>query len=173
MSLVTHGKHRDYQRKFNHEEARRRYAGGEGITSLAREYGVTVNGMRRVLDPLVAKSMLQHNKDWYTGQCELCGGPCMRLVGGKAKHNPDGRTLCKRCRGDEMTERLRFDSDWTLVAVRCNMVDCANGKRWQSPDNFTRGVRSRHIREGGIHTQCRACQTRTKRLYRAKHPEAS
>jgi hypothetical protein len=173
MSLITFSaeKNRVYVRKFDHEEAASRHAAGESVASLAAAYGVTKNAIYRVISPGWKERELAYNKRWRTGSCEECGGPAMRLIGGKKKHNPDGRMLCARCRSDALRERLRFDELGNLAAVRCIHLDCANGERWQSPENFTRGMRHREIREGGIHQSCRACQTRAKQRYRAANPD--
>lgn len=160
-------KNRWYIRKFDHDEARRRHAAGETIPDLAREYGVHANAVRYVVTPGAQAEMIAYNKRRRTTTCEICGGPAMR-------HHPakpalaDGRVLCHRCRANEKRERLLFNDAGELVAVRCSNQNCANGERWQPPDRFTRGVRHREVREGGIHSNCRACQTRARRRHRQR-----
>lgn len=170
MSLEVYfaKKNRVYRRKFDHEEALARFQAGESVRALAGEYGVDENAVRRVVIPGEKDAQMARARRWRTGTCERCGGPAMRLVSGKLEHNPDGLQLCSRCRGYLRRERVRFNKHGELVSVRCCMLDCANGRRWQPPENFTRGHEFADIREGGIHTQCRSCQTRARRRYRER-----
>lgn len=165
------------KRKFDHDDARRRYAAGEGPTALAREYGVSVNAVRYVVNDNDAANSRKQSAHYYarhTVPCEVCSTPTLDLgITSKRIHNRDGRILCARCRADAKRERLLFDDNGRLVAVRCTSADCANGERWQSPDNFTRGQRHREVRDGGIHGLCRACQTRARRDHRRRNREAS
>lgn len=165
-----------HQRKFDHDEAKRRYANGETASGLAREYGVTVTAVWCVVSERGKTVQLRSRAVFYARNhvpCETCGNQTLGLIAGKKVGNPDGRILCRRCRSDEMRERLRFNEHGTLVSVRCVTSDCANGERWQPPGNFTRGKRHREVREGGIHSQCRACQTRARRERRHRNPEAT
>lgn len=173
MSLTSrrNGTGRIYVRKFDHEEAVSRHKAGESIGALAREYGVSYAAVWRVVTPGYKEHDIAKNRAWRRGICQNCRGPAMRLVSAKKIHNPDGRTLCARCRSRERRERLRFDDTGKLIAVRCIRRDCANGERWQPPEHFPRGTRFRDVREGGIHSECRACNTRSKQRYRAAHPE--
>lgn len=160
-------------RKFDHDEARLRYAAGESGTSLAKHYGVHPTAIYRLVTPGLDERMRRAAREvYYAGTCEVCGGSCLSIRHpAKRAHSPDGRELCARCRGDEMTERFRFDDAGVLVAVRCGHEDCASGERWQPPKNFGRGPRSIHIREGGIRRHCRSCETRARRDYRRRNPE--
>lgn len=164
---------RTYERRFDYDEAWRRYQAGERVADLAAEYGVTKHAVWRALsllrDPVKRSAMREANRRWRTGVCEDCGGPAMRLVGGKAAHNHDGRVLCITCRSIERSESLRFDDHGNLTAVRCNTRDCANGEPWQRPENFGRGRRFKAMRDGGFHQQCRACLTRARQDYRERH----
>lgn len=168
MSLTSrrNGTGRVYQRRFDHEEAAGRHAAGESLAALAREYGVTASAVGYAVWPGAKARRRLYAMEWRTGRCEACGGPAMRLVGTKTKYNRDGRCLCAGCRSVARRERLRFDRGGVLEAVRCVNRDCANGERWQPPENFTRGEKFRDVRPGGIHGSCRACQTRTRRRYR-------
>ena len=164
---------RTYVRKFDHDEAAARHAAGETLAALASEYGVTPQGVERAiahLDPTKWAASLEYSRQWRTGTCEVCNGPAMRLVGTqRIEKNPDGRTLCAKCRGIEKRERLRFDNAGVLRSVRCSALDCANGERWQPPENFGRGTKFRDVRDGGFHTHCRACLTRDRQNYRNRH----
>lgn len=153
-------------RKFDHDNARRRRAAGETVAALAAEYGVTQSAIRLALTPERNPHRRVVQKAWQTTTCEDCGGPALKLAAGKAKHNTDGLTICRGCRSKRRRERVRFDDSGTLVAVRCANLDCANGDRWQPPENFPGGSRFKDVREGGIHNACRACGTRQRRKYR-------
>jgi hypothetical protein len=157
---------RIYVRRFDHEEAAEWHRAGMSIRDLADHYGVTYEAVRVVVTAGEKRRSVERQKRWRTITCEHCGGPAMKLTGGKKVHNPDGRILCGRCRSDVLRERLRFDELGNLAAVRCSSLDCAHGSRWQAPENFSRGQRHREVRKGGIHGQCRDCQTRARRLYR-------
>ena len=173
MSLVNFvpEKNRACVRRFDHEEALRRYEAGERVADLAAEYGVSISAVYRVLTPGAKAREVVRNREWRTGNCDVCGGPAMRLIGSKLLSNPDGCCLCVRCRADARRERLLFNEHGTLISVRCTNEECANGERWQPPKNFTRGIRHREVREGGIHGLCRSCQTAAKRRYRQEHDE--
>ncbi len=163
------------RRLFDHDDAVRRIAAGEPIADIARNVGVTPNAIYH----LTAKGRETQQRsvsNYYERRRVPCQGKCGKLVltldiKGKADNNADGRLLCCQCRGRERRERFHFDRRGKLIAVRCVMVDCANGERWQPPERFTKGSRYHDLRAGGIHTSCRACQTRARRIYRAAHPE--
>jgi hypothetical protein len=164
---------RVYTRKFDHEEAKCLYKEGRTITDIARHMGVTWHAVARIVARRYRETRERAQaayRERHTAPCEGCGKSCLATTHA-SRRVLDGRALCVRCRADEKTERLRFDDDGNLVAVRCRSADCANGERWQPPSHFTRGTGSGHIREGGIHGQCRACQNRARREYRHAHPE--
>lgn len=163
------GKNRIYERRFDYGAARARRAAGESLESIAADLGVSRTAVSRATNPRVRERMDTTARKWRTGTCEECGGPAMRIVTGKKQHNRDGRILCLQCRAKTRRERLRFDDKGTLVAVRCATVDCANGERWQPPENFPKGVPFKDVRPGGIHGMCRACNTRTRQRYREAH----
>jgi hypothetical protein len=149
-----------YERRFDHDEARARHTAGEKILALAIEYGVSETAVSRALDPRRRERDNEATRRWRTGTCEDCGGPAMRLVGAKLKHNPDGRTLCLACRSkDRRTAVLVFDNG--VVAVKC--LTC---KDWLAPARFPKGTRYRDLRPGGFHNSCRTCQTALRRAYR-------
>lgn len=163
---------RVYVRKFDHDEAVRRVTAGESMREIAQDYGVSHGAIylavKRLTDPGFAKAENARVKRSRTVVCEVCGGPACALIKAKLVSNPDGRVLCGRCRGVEKRERLRFDEDGKLIAVRCNMRDCANGERWQPPYEFPGGVTYRDVRANGIHSVCRACNTRMRRRSRER-----
>ena len=172
MSMVTVSRKRArvYRRKFDHDEALRLRSEGHACGKIAAMLGVSEQAIRRVVVPGERERMEAQYRRTYAGTCETCGGPCLSIRhAGKRDHNPDGRELCQRCRSDEKIERIRFDSDGALTEVRCSSEDCANGERWQPPENFGRGPSHRRFREGGISNHCRACQTAKRRDYRRRN----
>lgn len=99
MNLITVGKngHR-YRRKFDHEDAQVRYAAGETIAALAREYGVAWAAVQRVVNPAVRKRMDAQSLA-YIDSCRIpCLGGCAKLVWMHGK----GRTgYCAQCLGEK------------------------------------------------------------------------
>ena len=157
-------------RKFDHEAARRQFASGRySVTELARLHGVSWPTMKSAVDQDFRAKREAYVRSRYAATCELCGDDCL-AADHPAKNSADGRTLCARCRAVERRESVRFDSAGVLVAVRCSMTDCANGERWQPPENFTRGIRYPDLRNGGFHKHCRVCATVMRREYRHSHP---
>lgn len=151
---------RVYVRKFDHDEARRRYAAGESKTALAREYSVSSTAVARVVDRRVAKRMYAYTRAGFLSVCEECRGPAI--------HNPynkrraaDGRILCHVCRGKAARTALEYTPGGVAVAAWC-----AACKRMLPFDEFPRGQRFKDVRPGGIHNSCRECQTVLRRNYR-------
>jgi len=60
-------------RRFDHDEAKERYAAGETVADLARAYGVHRNSMRAVLSQIETGRMLPADK--FVAQLELAYGP--------------------------------------------------------------------------------------------------
>jgi hypothetical protein len=174
VSVVTVGKNgRVYQRRFDHDEARARHAAGETYRALAHAYGVSTTAVERVCDDKVRAQMNDRvMARIYSGVCEGCGKGVTSAEHRRHKRVAgDKRVLCIRCRGIAKRTRLRYDKDGVLVEVCCSSLDCANGERWQTPDSFPGGVKLRDVRPKGIHTFCRACNTRQRRAYRHAHRE--
>ena len=86
-------------RRFDHEEARRRFAAGESLASLARAFGVSwsavqhaVDAEARARDRAAGRRFTERH---HVAECEECGGRALSLdAPGKRAHNPDGRVLC-------------------------------------------------------------------------------
>lgn len=155
---------RVYVRRFDHDEAARRHAAGETIRALAAAYGVTFNAVYRAATPGAKERDLAALRQRSTVLCEGCGRP---RSPNRIRYG-DGRLLCHACRVKTNTTRFRFDPDGTLIAVRCNIVACVNGERWQPPENFAGGLQGRDIRAKGFTGQCRACNTAYRRDLRAR-----
>ena len=154
-------------RRFDHDQAAARVADGELVAAVAADYGVTPQAIYRLVTPGALEAEAAAQRRFRAGTCEVCGEyACNLKATGKRKNNPDGRVLCRVCRGKEMRERFRFDDSGRLLSVQCQAVDCANGERWQPPGNFAGHPRYRDIRPQGVHSICRACNTRMKRAWR-------
>ncbi len=137
---------RQYVRAFDYEEARRRHAQGESISLLAREYGVSSARVRQVVNPDVA-ARAAARASAYRWPCMDCGAPT--------------RTKGRRC--SSCSVRLRATS------VRENELQCVTCRKWKPDDAFPLS-RSEEVRRGR-HSQCRPCQTESKRAYRERKRE--
>lgn len=158
-------------RRFDHDEARRLRAAGVRVAVIAEAMGVSPFSIYRATDDKIIERERAAQRTKFIVECENCGEDCWSADHPSKRLGHDGRSLCARCRNDEKIESLRFDpATAELIAVRCGIIGCANGERWQPPENFTRGIRTYGgLIPDGIHGQCRACQTRARREYRARH----
>lgn len=152
-------KGRLYVRRFDHDDARRRFAAGETISALARAYGVTYNAVHRAVTPGAPERQRANHRRWRTGQCEHCGGPAMRLVAGKRERTPDGRTLCSSCRGRVRRKPIKFE-DGVVKA------ECGTCGTWKPLGEFPPRV-ARALGEGRrVVYVCSACSTSKRTQYR-------
>lgn len=134
-------------RRFDWDEARRRHANGESLTSLAAEYGVTATAVWRVMDSERLARGYARNAAWIrAGQCPDCGGPATR-------HRKDAVCRCRACAIKAAATSAR---DGELQCVTC--------RRWKPDSSFPhhRGQPGRRYR----HSCCRACLTEQRRAYR-------
>lgn len=164
MSLVVYSpkRSRTYVRRFDHDEAVRRHAEGETIAALAREYGVTDRAVRRVVTPGGQERDLQATRRWRTSVCETCGGPAMKLVGGKKAHNPDGRLLCRICRAKRRRKKLRYDPATGEVKLACGA--CGETKPVAAFGARVRRALAEGRATGGC--CCTACSTARRTAFR-------
>lgn len=167
MSLTNYvaSKNRVYVRKFDHDEARARYAAGETIRALADGYGVTWNAVQRVVKPESYAAHLEASRRWRTGTCEMCSGPAQRLVTGKKQHNTDGRVLCVTCRAKTRRKQIRLGADGEIL------VECWSCRTWKPVTEFGPRVTRRLINDKALGRTacCRACETAARRDYRERH----
>ncbi len=157
VSLVTVSKKngRTYQRKFDHEEAERRYDAGESVAALAQEYGVVVNAVRRIVVPASRAAYDRYQVSLKgRGHCDRCGGPMHQ--GSRYR----GSRLCRKCFGDDQATSVRPDA---LLCFGC--------REWK-PDHEFPHNRSK-VRRRGRHSFCRACNTIQRRAHRQRNLEAS
>lgn len=148
METVSTKKNRVYQRKFDHDEAIVRYAAGESPGSLAREYGVSEQAVRRVVVPGVRNQMDVRSRAWImSGVCQDCGKT------GIARQSP----RCKDC-----AELARAPS------VRADELLCSKCRRWLPDDRFHKQKGKRPARRGRKH-YCKDCDHASRRDYRDRH----
>lgn len=144
---------RVYVRRFDYDEAQRRYDAGESIRTLADAYGVTYESVRRVVtESGRTVRPLQNERAKGAGACDRCGGPM------NAHSRISGSRLCRSCASEDLVTTVRADS------LRC--VTC---KEWKPDRAFPHDRQRPHRR--GRHNQCTACQTKAKRAYRKRQRE--
>lgn len=143
---------RVYVRKFDHDEARARYANGESVRALALEYGVVYNAVRLVVVPGAREQQAKSYAAWVRkGRCDDCGGPM-------SQHSRSlGSTRCKEC-----ADRVRATS------VSDDALRCITCSEWKQDTEFPRNAAGRKLRRGRA-SQCRSCQTLAKRDYRRRN----
>jgi len=154
MSLTTVGKNgRVYPRKFDHEEARARYAAGESSAALAREYGVTTTAVWTVVAEKGAK-WRDSTRFKGAGRCERCGAPTNAL-----SRYTSGSLLCKSCAYDD-----------AATSVRPGELRCIICREWKPDEDFPH----RHVdlRRRGRHEACRRCNTVLRREHRRRNRAA-
>lgn len=144
-------RNRVYVRKFDHEDARRRFAAGESARSLAAEFGVSGSRIYQVVNPEHGERTARSSAEWMrNGRCERCGEPCSRYF-----------RRCRTCAGVARATSVRDDE-----------LQCYSCQEWKPDTAFPKGgPRSAHRRDR--HKQCTACQTEAKRDYRLRNPGAS
>lgn len=152
MSVTFVGKNgRVYQRKFDHEEAQRRYAAGELASALAREYGVTRHAVASVVSDRTKATRRRYEMHVkLAGVCERCSAPTNLA----AQRN--GSRFCRDCASDNQATSV---GDGVLMCFKC--------REWKLDDDFPHTV-SGAIRRRGRHSFCRACQTKARQEYRER-----
>lgn len=160
MTLVTVGRNgRAYQRKFDHDDALRRYADGASVNGLATEYGVSWAAVARVVIPGKRVRMDAATRAHWLRVCEDCRGPAVHNDSGHTAK--DGRILCRACRG--LASRTRFETTPGGVVVAATCFEC---KRVLPLDEFSNGPKYHDVRRGGVHSNCRECATTLRQAYR-------
>ena len=125
-------------RSFDHEECLRRYEAGWTVRELATAFDVAEPSIRAVTHPATLAYRQRYYEEHFASVCSNCGERCVsRHHPAKRSRAHSERELCFQCANLERTERLRNATDGTLVEVRCNNLDCANGERWQAPGDVS------------------------------------
>ena len=145
---------RQYERRFDWDEARRLYADGLSIRQIALQVGVTWSAVQRVVEPeayerAAAYSLSRKGK----GVCVDCGGPTHE----SSKYQ--GSTRCTQC-----ATALR------VTSARDGELLCFGCKQWKPDDDFPMNRGSRVARRDR-HSYCRSCQTVARREYRHRNIE--
>jgi hypothetical protein len=146
---------RVYIRKFDHDKARARYAAGESVAAMAREFGVTDGAVWQVVSPRMIEAYRKRaEKNKTAGICDDCGGP-MHL-GSRYR----GSTRCRDCASLVLATNVRPDS-----------LRCPTCREWKPDEDFpfSRGVHKHHRDR---HAQCRLCLTVARRSHRQRNREA-
>jgi hypothetical protein len=144
---------RVYVRKFDYEEARRRYAaGGVTMSELAEEYGVSQARIHQVVTPGGIERTLARSSDWQrSGTCPDCGTPATRT--GRIQHR------CRECSARKQA-----------ITVRDEELRCVTCKQWKPDESYPLNRNESPFRRGR-HSQCTACGTERRRDYRRRNAE--
>lgn len=146
---------RQYERKFDWDEALRLREAGATIKSIAATLGVSETAVFRVVKPGERERFAEYRKNFdRTGQCSDCGGPMNRT----AAYN--GSTRCVRCSAIARGTTAR---DGELQCITC--------REWKPDDSFPHNRVEKHARRGRHH-ECRACNTASRRAHRERNREA-
>jgi hypothetical protein len=150
-------RNRVYERKFDHDEARRRHAAGESIAALAREYNVSHTAIRRAVDPITrermalyrAQQFARHGNPYQYWSCPECGEQARK-----------GR-ICRGChvrlvRGG----RDLFAADGRMLCVRCG--------EYRPADEFGLSSHLKALDRGFWRSTCRHCETQIRQAYRER-----
>lgn len=144
---------RVYVRKFDWDEARQLRAQGWSWQRLADRFGVSTTAVARVCDEATRERLAANLERWQRGGvCDDCGGPMNRIS------RRAGSKRCKSCAYQAALTTVRGDSVW-----------CYDCKQWKPRSEF-QANRSTRKTAGGIHRQCRACNTAAKREWRHRNP---
>lgn len=148
---------RIYTRKFDHDEALRRYAAGESGPMLARLYGVSVSAIYFQVSPKAQASHARAaEKIRASGRCDDCGGPMNGL-----SRRTSGSTRCRPC-----ANRL------AATSVRETELQCSTCRQWKPDSEFWNdAAKSNQVRRGK-HKQCKVCGVVERRSHRERNREA-
>lgn len=140
-------------RKFDHDEARRLFAGGATVAAIAAHHSVSWSAVARVVDPDFRTRSDERSRIWmrdhYRKPC-ACG--CGRLV-----WMGTGRSgLCCRCHGAARATTVRPTG---LLCNRC--------REWKPDESFPHS--RANLARRGRHSTCRACQAPARQESRLLH----
>lgn len=155
MSFTNYSEKRNrvYVRKFDHEDARVRFAAGETLSELAHAFGVTAQAVKFVVDDEYNARWLAYHDEWQrSGVCRQCG---KTGITNRAARDGGG-ARCRECAGLEAATSVRDD---TLRCVRCRL--------WKPDEDFPMNQSVAKARRKR-HQCCRVCQTEIKREYRER-----
>lgn len=148
---VSTKRNRIYVHKFDHDLAKvMRLEGGLSWTEIARELGVTINAVKRVVDPEFRARFDASVTAWAkSGVCVDCGAQISR---NSTRHIE----RCQDCAAIRLSIR-------NTTSARTRTLRCSRCKAWKPDDAFPNGdVIGRRLR----HEECTACSTERRRLAR-------
>lgn len=151
-NLATIGKNgRIYPRKFDHEEARRRFKRGENIADLAHELGVTWAAVSFAVDRHRRNANLLLKAEQMSSHCATCGEPC------SWNRYQQAEPRCLDC----------FDKART-TSVRENELLCFGCRNWKPDNDFPHSAARHCHKRRGRHNCCRVCGSEMKRAWRER-----
>lgn len=154
QTSFSHKRNRLYCRKFNHEDARRRYAAGETLAGIARALGVSERAVKIAVDEKTRIRDYERTLAWMrAGVCPDCGQPATRF-------SKTRQLRCQECASKRRRRSVRVDGEGNLVAIRC--FDCGE---WLGQELFSPSRWKLSLARKGSRT-CRACESRRRREYR-------
>jgi len=138
-------------RKFDWDDAKRRYQAGESQAEIARSVGVSRTALRFALYPLELASSRKYTAEWQRqAVCAVCGGQCGRYGG-----QDPASYRCRSCANKAQA-----------TSVRDNELRCQTCREWKHdlafPHNRLETVRR------GRHRSCRDCNTALRKAYRER-----
>jgi hypothetical protein len=137
---------RQYTRKFDYDEARRRHAAGETIMMLAREYGVSWTRVQQVVNPEAGRRAEERSKA-RRFHCVDCG-----------KSKTSSWPRCVECAALARS-----------TTVRETELRCSSCGRWLPDEAFHKASRFKARR--GRRRRCKTCEHADRRDYRRRHLE--
>ena len=111
-------------RKFDHDDARVRYASGETLTALAHRYGVSLTAVKRVVDPVTNLRMAEAQLLRLEKMRKPCLGGCGRLVW---QHGRQASGYCPTCHGLRIRKATHGTEHYYLRRkCRCELCRAAS-----------------------------------------------
>lgn len=138
-------------RKFDWDEAKRRYQAGESQVEIARSVGVSITAVRFALYPLERASSRKRRAEWQRqAVCAVCGGQCSRTSG-----QDPASYRCRDCFNKAQA-----------ISVRDNELQCMTCRQWKHDTEFFHN-RSLTLRRGRGKV-CRVCDTALRQARRER-----
>lgn len=148
-------RNRVYKRKFDHDEARKRWLKGETVADLAREYNVSYAAVARAVDWRVRVRMDATTREYMSNPENL-----ERLNYDVCACGNRKRNISEKCRDCYLADRAtQINENGDLWCY-----DCKN-YRPSAEFPFVAASPSRNFKGG----QCRGCATKARQSYRERH----
>lgn len=145
-------------RRFDHEEAVRRWQAGETQTDLAAEYGVTKKAVSMAILRLTDPEWVEQNRTYHREymrrtlrvECPGCGGIRWAPQGARREQ---ATGLCIRCKNLASATTVRDDT-----------LRCSECEAWKPDEEFP--FQQERIARRGRHSVCRGCQASSRQRRR-------